>query len=70
MDGDIPALTVSEVAARLGQPDFFVIDNNGAGRWKRSHVPGAINLNPHIYTQTDLPPHKNATLVFYCSGPG
>jgi len=67
---DIPELSVSDVAARLGQPGFFVFDNNGAGRWKRSHVPGARNLNPHTFEASALPPDKNATLVFYCSGPG
>lgn len=67
---DIRELTVSEVAARLGQPDFFVIDNNGAGRWKRGHVPGAKNLNAHTYAAADLPADRTATLVFYCSGPG
>jgi hypothetical protein len=67
---EIPELTVDEVAARLGQPDFFVFDNNGPGRWKRSHVPGAKNLNPHVFEASDLPADKGAALVFYCSGPG
>ncbi|HUR28648.1 MAG TPA: rhodanese-like domain-containing protein [Planctomycetota bacterium] len=67
---DIPALTVDEVAARLGQPNFFVFDNNGQGRWKRSHVPGAKNLNAYSYEVDALPADKAATLVFYCSGPG
>ena len=67
---DIPKLSVTEVAARLGQPGFFVFDNNGAGRWRRSHVPGAKNLNAHLYDASALPGDKTATLVFYCSGPG
>ena len=67
---DIPELTVDEVAARLAEAGFYVIDNNGAGRWKRSHVPGAKNLNAHTFEASDLPPDKTATLVFYCSGPG
>jgi rhodanese-related sulfurtransferase len=67
---DIPELTVADVAARLGEPDFFVFDNNGAGRWKRSHVPGAKNLNAYSYAAAELPETKTATLVFYCSGPG
>jgi rhodanese-related sulfurtransferase len=67
---DIPELTVHEVSARLGQPDFHVFDNNGAGRWKRGHVPGAKNLNPYDFSQYDLPENHEATLVFYCSGPG
>ena len=67
---DIPELTVDEVATRLGEPGFHVIDNNGQGRWKRSHVPGAKNLNAHTFEASDLPADKAATLVFYCSGPG
>ena len=67
---DIPALTVAEVAARIGQPDFYVFDNNGAGRYKRSHVPTAKNLNAHLFEESALPADKNAALVFYCSGPG
>jgi hypothetical protein len=67
---DIPELTVAEVAARLGQPDFYVFDNNGAGRYRRSHVPTAKHLNAHLYEASELPADKTATLVFYCSGPG
>lgn len=67
---NIPELTVDQVAARLGQPDFFVFDNNGLGRWKRSHVPTAKHLNPYTFEASELPADKAATLVFYCSGPG
>ena len=66
----IRELTVSEVAARLGKPGFFVFDNNSHGRWLRGHVPGARNLNAHSYRADELPADKAATLVFYCSGPG
>jgi rhodanese-related sulfurtransferase len=67
---DVPALSIAEVAARLGQPDFFVFDNNGKGRWARGHVPGAKNLNAYNYDAAALPADKSATLVFYCAGPG
>lgn len=67
---DIPELSIDQVAARLGQPNFFVFDNNGAGRWRRSHVPGAANLNAYLFDASALPPDRSATLVFYCSGPG
>lgn len=63
-------LTAQEVAARLGEPDFHVFDNNGAGRYKRGHVPGAKHLNPYDFDRHDLPDNVEATLVFYCSGPG
>jgi hypothetical protein len=67
---DIPALSVDDVAARLGQPDFFVFDNNGAGRYRRSHVPTAKLVNAYTFAASEMPPDKTATLVFYCSGPG
>ena len=67
---DTPALSVAEVAARLGTPGFHVFDNNGRARWARSHVPGAKNLNAHSYDAAELPADRSATLVFYCSGPG
>jgi len=67
---DIPSLSVAEVAARLGQPDFFVYDNNGAGRYRRGHVPNANHLNAWNFAEADLPADKTATLVFYCTGPG
>ncbi len=67
---ELPELTVQEVAARLGEPGFHVFDNNGAGRWRRSQVPGAKNLHPYSYPVSDLPPDRDATLVFYCAGPG
>jgi hypothetical protein len=69
-DEPIAELTVQEVAARLGQPGFHVYDNNGPGRWRRSHVPGAKNLNAYGFDRGELPDDVNATLVFYCAGPG
>jgi len=67
---DLRELSVSAVAARLGQPGFFVFDNNNESRWKRSHVRSAKNLDAHSYAAGELPTDKSATLVFYCSGPG
>ncbi len=68
--GAFKEMTVEQVAKRLGQKSFFVIDNNNRGRWAAGHVPGAKNLNPGEFTQADLPSDKTATLVFYCAGPG
>jgi rhodanese-related sulfurtransferase len=34
-----------------------------------AHVPGAINLDPVDFDQTDLPADKSTLLVFYCSNP-
>jgi len=67
---DIPEISLEEVARRLGTPDFHVFDNNSRGRWKRSHVPGAVYLDPSDVKPRTMPDNKQATLVFYCSGPG
>ena len=67
---DIPELSIADVAARLGQPEFFVYDNNGRGRYARGHVPGAKHLNVYSFDPAELPADRTATLVFYCAGPG
>ena len=66
----IPELTIEQVAARLGEPGFHVFDTNGAGRYKRGHVPGARHVNAYNFEASALPVDRAATLVFYCSGPG
>ncbi len=46
-----------------------VIDVNSRQSWMKAHVPGALNLDPAAYKDGDLPPDKEANLVFYCSNP-
>lgn len=46
-----------------------VIDVNSRQSWMRAHVPGATNLAPTGYVESDLPSAKDAALVFYCSNP-
>lgn len=69
MAQDLRTLSVEEVARRLGTPGFYVFDNNNPRRWAEGHVPGAKRLDPDRFTAQDLPPDRDAVLVFYCSGP-
>ncbi|MGH7540448.1 MAG: rhodanese-like domain-containing protein [Gemmatimonadota bacterium] len=46
-----------------------VIDVNPRHGWTKARVPGALNLDPHAYRDSDLPRDKDAALVFYCSNP-
>ena len=46
-----------------------VIDVNSPQSWMKAHVPGAKNLDPVDYKDSDLPPDKNGVVVFYCSNP-
>jgi rhodanese-related sulfurtransferase len=46
-----------------------IIDVNSRSSWMSARVPGARNLDPVDYQHSDLPPDKDAVLVFYCSNP-
>ena len=46
-----------------------VVDVNSRDSWMKAHVPGAGNLDPAAYKDSDLPLDKNAVVVFYCSNP-
>jgi rhodanese-related sulfurtransferase len=46
-----------------------VIDVNSPQGWMKAHVPGALNLDPANYNDSDLPKDKDSGLVFYCSNP-
>lgn len=46
-----------------------VIDVNSHQSWEKAHVPGALHFDPVAWTEADLPPDKQAILVFYCSNP-
>lgn len=46
-----------------------VIDVNSRQNWMQARVPGALNLDPAGYHESDLPPDKESSLVFYCSNP-
>lgn len=44
-----------------------IIDVNAPPSWAAARVPGARNLDPVGYAESDLPADKSSTLVFYCS---
>lgn len=46
-----------------------IIDVNSSQGWDRAHVPGAANLDPADFQESDLPSNRDAVLVFYCSNP-
>ena len=46
-----------------------VFDVNSRQSWAKAHVPGARNLDPANYTDSELPADKNGLVVFYCSNP-
>ncbi len=46
-----------------------IIDVNSRQSWMQAHVPGALNLNPADYNESDLPRDKESKVVFYCANP-
>jgi hypothetical protein len=59
-------LTPDEVAARLGEANFYIYDCGSLDTYRTSHVPGAIWVDPAAITLRALPLDPLATLVFYC----
>ena len=56
-----------DVAARIfGSPGVFFFDVNSRQRYTQSHIPGAKNLVPAKVGANDLPPDRDAILIFYC----
>jgi 3-mercaptopyruvate sulfurtransferase SseA len=62
-------ISVDQVASRLGEPGFHVLDANGPETYAKGHVPGARQVQYRKFTEADLPADREATLVFYCAGP-
>jgi rhodanese-related sulfurtransferase len=62
-----PELSVTEVAELIAQGAAVVIDVNPRRRWASGHLPGAINLDPGEFTESDITAEKDKTVIFYCS---
>ena len=63
--------TISPAALHkmMQEQQVIVIDVNSRQSWTKARVPGALNLDPVNYADSDLPADKEASLVFYCSNP-
>jgi hypothetical protein len=65
-------LSVDELSAKMdeakaGKVALYIIDNNHKDRFEKGHIPGAKWLDYEKVQASDLPPDKEATLVFYCA---
>lgn len=65
----LKTISPEALQARLESGPVTIIDVNARDNWRRAHVPGALNLDPTGYRESDLPDDKVTTLVFYCSNP-
>lgn len=49
------------------QQQTVIVDVNSRQSWINAHVPGALNLDPFGYSNSDLPADETSSIVFYCS---
>ena len=66
---NLESISTKELNEILPQENVHVFDMNDPMRWKQTHIPGAINLDPEKFAEKDLNSDKNETLIFYCSNP-
>jgi len=65
----LKTISPGDLSQLLQKQGVTVVDVNSPQSWAEAHVPGAVNLDPANYVESDLPEDKNASLVFYCSNP-
>jgi rhodanese-related sulfurtransferase len=65
----LDTISPRELHTLLQEGSVSTIDVNSAQSWAEARVPGAVNLDPTGYSAGDLPPDRDALLVFYCSNP-
>ncbi len=63
----IPELEARMADAKAGKIKLAIFDNNQHERFDKGHIPGARWVDYHNLSASDLPPEKDATLVFYCA---
>ncbi|MEP2448156.1 MAG: rhodanese-like domain-containing protein [Balneola sp.] len=66
---NLESISTEELNGILAQENVHVFDMNDSSRWQQTHIPGAQNLDPNSFSESDLNADKNSTLVFYCSNP-
>jgi hypothetical protein len=71
-EADLAKLTLDELDAKKkeaesGKLALFIFDNNEKDRFVKGHIPGAKWVKFDEVEAKDLPPDKEATLVFYCA---
>lgn len=63
----LKAISAERLHQMMQEQALTVIDVNSRNSWTEARIPGALNLDPFDYSDSDLPLAKDASLVFYCS---
>lgn len=62
----IPTLSAADLKDRMERSEVFVFDANRVTLWERGHLPQAVFVGQEEIPADQLPPDKQAELVFYC----
>ena len=65
----LKTISPGELHQVIQKQQVTVVDVNSRQSWMKAHVPGALNLDPVEYKESDLPPDRESDVVFYCSNP-
>lgn len=65
---DVPTINLDALEALVEQRAAFIADVNSTRRYRKDHVPGAVNLDPVDYDRDQLPADPATPLIFYCKG--
>ena len=69
--GEYPDISINELKSAIKKGNVAVIDVNGAGSYKKGHIPSAIHFSSvGAKLAKSLPKDKNTLIVSYCGGPG
>ncbi len=68
--GEFPDISIKDLQAAIKDGKVAVIDVNGAGSFKKGHIPTAIHLASTKDLSKALPKDKKTLVVAYCGGPG
>jgi rhodanese-related sulfurtransferase len=66
----VSVLSLSEVRALMeGKRAVYIYDANDLESYLKGHIPGAVWVQYNAVTAAELPPAKDAKLIFYCYNP-
>jgi rhodanese-related sulfurtransferase len=66
----VSVLSLSEVRALMeGKRAVYIYDANDRESYLKGHIPGAVWVQYNAVTAAELPPAKDAKLIFYCYNP-
>jgi rhodanese-related sulfurtransferase len=65
----LKGISPGELHQMMQKQPVTVFDVNSRQSWMKARVPGALNLDPVEYRDSDLPPDRESSVVFYCSNP-